>query len=69
MEREHGKEQARKITGRKSEYLGEHEMNTPVEKGQKKKRPSKGMRKHNRKVKQEERKAYVPTTPGKKKPS
>ena len=44
-------------------------MNTPVEKGNKKKRPSKGMRKHNRRVKQEDRKAYVPTNDGKKKPS
>lgn len=44
-------------------------MNTPVEKGKRKKRPSKGLRKHNRKVKQEERKVYVPTTTGKKKPS
>ena len=43
-------------------------MNTPVEK-KKVKRPSKGMRKHNRKVKQENRKAYVPTTDGKKKPA
>jgi hypothetical protein len=43
-------------------------VNTPVEK-KKNKRPSKGMRKHNRKVKQENRKAYVPTSDGKKKPS
>ncbi len=44
-------------------------MNTPAEKGQRKKRPSKGLRKHNRKVKQENRKAYVPTSDGKKKAS
>jgi len=48
---------------------GEDEMNTPVEKGKRKKRPSKGLRKHNRKIKQEERKAFVPTSDGKKKPS
>lgn len=44
-------------------------MNTPVEKGKRKKRPSKGLRKHNRKVKQENRRIYVPTNDGKKKPS
>jgi hypothetical protein len=42
-------------------------MNTRVE--NRKKRPSKGMRKHNRKMKQENRKAYVPTHEGKQKPS
>lgn len=36
-------------------------MNTPVEK-KKPARPSKGMRKHNRKVKQENRKAYIPVS-------
>ena len=38
-------------------------MTTPAEKEKKKpKRPSKGMRKHNRKVKQENRKANIPTS-------
>ena len=38
-------------------------MNTPIEKIKvKTKRPSKGMRKHNRKVKQEARKVSVPGT-------
>lgn len=41
-------------------------MNTPVEK-KKNKRPSKGMRKHNRKVKQENRKANTPGSDLKKK--
>lgn len=36
-------------------------MNTPIEK-KKVKRPSKGLRKHNRKVKQENRKANVPSS-------
>lgn len=44
-------------------------MNTPVEKGKRTKRPSKGLRKHNRKIKQDTRKSYVPTSDGKKKPS
>lgn len=36
-------------------------MNTPIEKTKvKPKRPSKGMRKHNRKVKQEARKLSIP---------
>lgn len=36
-------------------------MNTPIEKTKEKaKRPSKGMRKHNRKVKQEARRVAVP---------
>ena len=43
-------------------------MNTPVE-NKKKKRPSKGMRKHNRKVKQENRKSSVPGSDLKKKAS
>lgn len=43
-------------------------MNTPAE-PKKIKRPSKGMRKYNRKVKQENRKAYVPITDAKKKSS
>ena len=43
-------------------------MNTPTEE-KKTKRPSKGMRKHNRKVKQEDRKAFVPTSNAKKNPS
>ena len=38
-------------------------MNTPIEKTKEKtKRPSKGMRKHNRKVKQEARRVNVPGT-------
>jgi len=38
-------------------------MNTPIEKTKvKPKRPSKGMRKHNRKVKQEARRVAVPET-------
>lgn len=38
-------------------------MNTPVEKTKEKtKRPSKGMRKHSRKVKQEARRVSVPGT-------
>jgi hypothetical protein len=49
------------------EVEGDTEMNTPVEKGKRKKRPSKGLRKHNRKLKQENRRTNVPTTDGKKK--
>ncbi|MBK6793628.1 MAG: hypothetical protein IPG80_14100 [Anaerolineales bacterium] len=38
-------------------------MNTPIEKNKEKtKRPSKGQRKHNRKVKQEARKNSIPGT-------
>ena len=43
-------------------------MNTPVE-TKKNKRPSKGMRKHNRKVKQENRKANIPASDSKKRTS
>jgi hypothetical protein len=49
-------------------FQGELQVNTPAEK-KKVKRPSKGMRKHNRQVKQEERKAYVPPSDAKKKAS
>jgi hypothetical protein len=44
-------------------------MKAPVEKGKRKKRPSKGLRKHRRRIKQEERKVYVPTPAEKKKTS
>jgi hypothetical protein len=47
---------------------GEVQVNTPAA-TKKIKRPSKGLRKHNRKVKQENRKAYVPTSDAKKKSS